>query len=88
MRIKEWKPSDPEEYARLANERERCRKFGDVAEGVVFKESLAGRGGMSFMLMPEADHTKEDIQRAASYLVANRDVVSLYFVRIDARKDA
>lgn len=87
MRIKEWKPSDPEEYARLANERERYRNFGDVAEGVVFKESLAGRYGMSFMLMPDSNHTKEDIQRAGSYLRANRDVVSLHFVRIDARKE-
>lgn len=87
MQIKEWKPSDPEEHARLANERERYRKFGDVAEGVVFKESLAGRDGMSFMLMPEGNHTAEDIQRAASYLLTNRDVVDLYFVRIDTRKD-
>lgn len=88
-RIKAWKlgESDIEtldqQRERLTLERERCRKFRDVAEGVVFKESLVGSSGMSFMLMPEPHHTDEDIERAANYLRGHRDVVDLYYVRIE-----
>lgn len=89
MKIKEWTlgQSDLEtldqQKERLTKERDRCRQSGDVAEGIVFKESLAGASGMSFMLMPEPQHSSEDIQRAADYLCQQRDVVDVYFVRIE-----
>lgn len=88
-RIKEWKlvRSDIEtlekQRERLAREREQCRRLQEVADGVVYKESLASRSGMSFVLMPDPHHTDEDIEKAASYLYSNRDVVDLCFVRIE-----
>lgn len=83
MKIKEWKPSDPAERAGLAQEREKCRRHLEMAEGVVFKETLASSRGMSFMLMPDSHHTDEDIEQAGDYLRTHRDVEDLYFVRIE-----
>lgn len=69
-----------EEYSRL---RERSRQFGDLARGVPYSETLAGRNGMSFVLLPDPHHTASDVAAAACYLRLNRDVVSLCFVRIE-----
>ena len=88
-RIKEWKlgRSDIEtleqQRERLTREREQGRRHHEIADGVVYKESLVSSSGMSFVLMPDPHHTDEDLKKAASYLYSNRDVVDLCFVRIE-----
>lgn len=88
-KVREWKlgESDIEtlddQRQRLSMERERSRQSHDVAEGIAFKATLAGMSGMSFMLMPEPHHTMRDIEHAADYLRGHRDVVELYYVRIE-----
>ncbi|WP_429482163.1 hypothetical protein [Paraburkholderia youngii] len=72
-----------EQLAELKQRREKARGFFDLAEGVVADEELAGRGGMSFMLMPDAHHDAEAIERAASYLRSQRDAVEITFVRLE-----
>jgi hypothetical protein len=72
-----------EQIARLREKREKARAFFELAEGVVVDEELAGINGMAFTLFPDAHHTGADIERAASYLRRNRDVVSLYYVRLE-----
>ena len=72
-----------EQIAELKQRREKARGFFDLAEGVVADEELAGRTGMSFMLMPDAHHDAGAIERAAAYLRSQRDAVEISFVRLE-----
>jgi len=89
-RVKEWTlghsdiESLDEQRERLLKERREALREGSVVEGIAYKATLAGRSGMSFMLMPEPHHTNKDVSCAADRLRASRDVVDLYQVRIEA----
>jgi len=61
---------------RLRILRARCKSLGEVVEGVFYGSRLAGRAGMSFLLLPEEGQTVDDVERAAAALLRNRDVVS------------
>lgn len=50
---------------------------------MLYSEVLAGSNGMVFYLYKENYHTKEDIDRAKSYLKRNRDVVNIYIVDVN-----
>ena len=80
-RIRQHRKSDLEtaeqQQVRLAFVRERNKRFGMIVEGVPYHEELAGRAGMRFLLLPEAHHVLEDVQRAAAVLWRQRDVVSM-----------
>ncbi len=80
-RIRQHQKSDLEtaeqQQVRLSFVRERSKKFGMILEGVPYYEELAGRAGMRFLLLPEAHHVLEDVQRAAAVLWRQRDVVSM-----------
>lgn len=73
-----------QQVERLTQARDRAKRDQDVAAGIAYMESLAGSTGMNFVLLPDPHHTQQDIERAASYLFANRDVVSINFVRIES----
>ena len=77
-------PELSQQIARLRARREAARGFFDLMAGIVVDEELAGAGGMSFTLMPDAHHTGKDLERAAAELRRNRDVVSLCYVRLEA----
>lgn len=55
--------------------RERCRRFGSVAEGVVYDEDLAGPDGMAFTLLPDLGMKGGKILVAKAKLRTDRDVV-------------
>lgn len=67
-RIRQHRKSDLEtaeqQQVRLAFVRERNKRFGMIVEGVPYHEELAGRAGMSFLLLPEAHHVLDDVKRA------------------------
>ena len=43
--------------------------------GIMYEWELAGSGGASFILFPNSDHTKEQIDAAKQELRNSRDVV-------------
>lgn len=72
-----------EQIADLRRVREKARSFFDRVEGMVVDEELAGRGGSSFLLMPDAHHDGAAIDRAASRLRASRDIIAMQYVRLE-----
>ena len=48
----------------------------------LYEEHLAGPSGMSFFLLKEKWHTKEDMEKAKRILRNSRDVVSISFVEL------
>lgn len=50
-------------------------------QGIKFDYEITGLNGARFMLFPEKQHTKKDIQNAKVWLKNTRDVVSIKVCR-------
>ena len=55
---------------------DRCKKYGDVVNGISFDWWLVNANGAGFCLLPTKGlHTEEQVKKAKAQLKANRDVV-------------
>lgn len=72
-----------EQVAELKALREKARSSFGTTKGIVVDEELAGIGGVSFLIMPDAHHDAEAIERTAAHLRSTRDAVSLRFARLE-----